>query len=70
VGQNEGSTKRKFIAVCASIKLLTDHILNLMMHIKALEKQEKLISQTNRLQKIVRNRAGLNEIESFNCVIV
>jgi hypothetical protein len=55
----------KFIAISAYIKRTErSQIIDLMLHLKLLEKQEQANPKTSRRRKIIKIRAELNEIET------
>jgi hypothetical protein len=58
--------RRKLIAISKSIfkKIESSQINNLMMHLKLLEKQEKIKPKTSRGREIIKMRAEINEIET------
>jgi hypothetical protein len=55
----------KFIAISAYIKRTErSQIIDLMLHLKLLEKQEQANPKTSRRRKIIKIRAEINEIET------
>lgn len=57
--------KRKFVTVSAySIKWEGVQIHNIVMHPKALEKQEQTIPKESQPEEIIKIRADINEVET------
>jgi hypothetical protein len=64
MGHSKGSPERKVYILCAYIKRTERFQINeLMIHLKLLQKQEQANPKTNR-RKIIKRRAGINEIET------
>jgi hypothetical protein len=65
MGHSKGGPKGKFIAMNAHIKNTErSQVNNRMLHIKPLEKEEKVNLQASRRKQIIKIRAKTNEIET------